>query len=556
MMDRIILFSKIFFKSSFSFSGIQSAKLNIKGIIKWIIIFIVTFIGLLSYKILDLLLKINQPSIFLSILFLGLAFIVIIQTILICINLFYNSKDMEHILPLPIKPIELLISKFNVLLITIYVTEILFVAVPLIVYGISTHGRLFYYLYTLIILILYPILPAILSCIVVMLFMRLAKYFKNINNFQNLITIISTILILAINFINIKNINVENTVITDEVALKKILEANVISENIGKYFFTIKPTISALTNKNFFLGLLAIFVILLITLFFYFIFLTLGNKLYLKGILANLNKVKISKKHKNIKLKNYNKHNIFLRYIQKEYKLIFRNPIFFSQCVLPVFYIPILLIGIGFVVYKSISNVIGNIVDLDSIFSVNIDFKIICIFLGIIQISNFMSITAVTAFSRDGKNATIAKYLPISLYRQFIYKSIPALFLDMIPSIIIVTISYFILSKLTILYAFIIIFISLLINIIRIYLLQIIDLKRPKLNWDGEYMLVKTNFNIIISIALIGIIVLLLIYFAKAFSILSLTTSIISIIIIFFTIIIIINIFVKRNEKKLFSKII
>lgn len=556
MINRIISLTKTFLKSSFSITNIQSVKLNIRGIIKWVTVFIAVFMGLLSYKILDLLLDIKQEAVFLSILFLLLAFLVIFQTILICINLFYNSRDMEYILPLPIKPLELLISKFNVLLISIYVTEILFVAVPLLIYGAVTRVSIIYYLYAVILLIIFPVLPALFACIIMMLFMRLANYFKNVNRFQNIITIFTTLAILVVNFITLKNTSVQNTVITDEIALRTILEANVVSENIGKFFFTIKPSIAALTDKSFGIALFNLLKVILITLISYLFFTFLGKTIYLKGILANLNKVKVSKKHKSVKLKDYKKKKKFLSYIKKEWKLIIRNPIFFSQCVLPVFYIPILFIGMVFMIYKSVAGAVGDIINLENILSINIDLNIICIILGIGQVINFMSITAVTAFSRDGKHAVMIKYLPISLYRQFIYKSIPALFLDMIPSIIIITVAYFIFPNLTIKFALIILLLSVLLNIVRIYLLQILDLKRPKLNWDAEYMLVKQNSNIIISIALLGIIVLLLIYFAKAFAKFPLTTAIIIISSIFIILFIIINIFVKKKENKLFREII
>lgn len=556
MINRIIELTKVFLKSSFSFSNIQSAKINIRGILKWVIIFILAFIGLLSYKILDLLRDINQYAIFLSILFLLLAFLVIFQTILVCINLFYNSKDMEYILPLPLKPIELLISKFNVLLITIYATELLFVAFPLLIYGVVTQVAIRYYLYIIILLIIFPILPALLGCIVIMLFMRLAKYFKNVSRFQNIITILSTILILVVNFMSVKNTNMQNTVITDEIALQKILEANVISENIGKYFLTIQPSISALTNTNFWISLLDMLKVILITAISYFIFLYLGKSIYLKGILANLNKVKVSKKRKKIKLKDYKKHKLCFTYIKKEIELIIRNPIFFAQCVLPTFYIPILCIFFGFVIYQSISGALGGVFNWDALSLINIDLSIVCIIVGIGQIMNFMSITAVTAFSRDGKQAKIVKYLPVSFYKQFIYKMVPALIFDMIPSIIVTGLAYLILPDLTIEIALITLFISILLNIIRIYLLQILDLTRPKLNWDAEYMVVRQNSNIMISIGLLGIIILLLIYFAKAFSKLSLQNAIITIISILVILFIIINIFVKKKENQLFKKII
>ena len=42
-----------------------------------------------------------------------LGILLIFQTIMLSTNIFYFSKDIENILHLPFKPVEILISKFN-----------------------------------------------------------------------------------------------------------------------------------------------------------------------------------------------------------------------------------------------------------------------------------------------------------------------------------------------------------------------------------------------------------------------------------------------------------
>ncbi len=404
MINSIIKLTEIFFKSYFSFTNIRYTKLNIKGIIKWGIFFIVIFMALISYKIIDLLSDIKQEFVFLNVLFLIIAFLVILQTIVISINLFYSSKDMEYILPLPIKPIELLISKFNVLLISIYLSELLFIFVPMIIYGAATQASIMYYLYMIILLLIFPIFPAIISTLIIMLFMRIAKHFKNITRFQNVIAILSLILIFAITYIQFNsNNNQQPIIITDEITLNTVMETNIISEKIGSIFLTVKPSVSTLTSNNLGVALLNLTKVILITALAYLLFIIIGNKIYLKGIISNLNRVKVYKKGKKIKFKNYKKHNVALTYIKKEFKLIARNPVFFLQCILQAFYIPVLIIMLLFATYKSINTSIGDLIDWNMIFSTEIKLNFICIIIGIGQLANFMSVSAVTAFSRERK---------------------------------------------------------------------------------------------------------------------------------------------------------
>ena len=93
------------------------------------------------------------------------------QTILICTNVFYYSKDLEYILPLPIKPIELLISKFINLITIIYFSELLFLAIPLLFYGLVVQQTLLYFISMILVLILFPIVPAIFISIIILFVM-------------------------------------------------------------------------------------------------------------------------------------------------------------------------------------------------------------------------------------------------------------------------------------------------------------------------------------------------------------------------------------------------
>ena len=50
------------------------------------------------------------------------------------------------------------------------------------------------------------------------------------------------------------------------------------------------------------------------------------------------------------------------------------------------------------------------------------------VIMGLLEITQFFSIfiyVSITAISRDGSNAVFMKYIPVSLYKQYIYKTIP-----------------------------------------------------------------------------------------------------------------------------------
>ncbi len=167
-----------------------------------------------------------------------------------------------------------------------------------------------------------------------------------------------------------------------------------------------------------------------------------------------------------------------------------------------------------------------------------------------------MNYISVTAVSRDGANAVFIKYIPLSFYRQFLYKTIPSVIMNTIMNLIIFVIVRLIIPV-PILYLIIVLIFSTLLSIIQSFLNLIIDLKKPKLKWDTEYAVVKQNMNLmwtmIFSMVLIGIII--------GITILFMITNINEILAFFVTTFILIlaiyflNKYIKEHQEELFKKI-
>ena len=160
-----------------------------------------------SYWLIKQLILANQPALFLGMLMLTIAFLTIFQTIFSSINIFYFSKDITYILPLPIKPIETLMAKFNALIIGEYVMELVIVMAPIVVYGILTSAGIMFYIYALLILLIFPILPAIISCLLVMIIMTFSSLTKYKDRFQLVTGLIAISFAIGLQFVINKNRN-------------------------------------------------------------------------------------------------------------------------------------------------------------------------------------------------------------------------------------------------------------------------------------------------------------------------------------------------------------
>ena len=146
-MNNIILLTKVFLKNSmFKNSNSKTEDKKSKRMLAMvgfalIYAYVIGIFGYLSYEMIQSLLIVNQAGLFLGAFLLAVGALILFQSIVSSMNLFYFSKDVENILPLPIKPYQILVAKFNVLVITEYITVLLFAIAPFIIYGVLTGAR-------------------------------------------------------------------------------------------------------------------------------------------------------------------------------------------------------------------------------------------------------------------------------------------------------------------------------------------------------------------------------------------------------------------------------
>ena len=165
-----------------------------------------------------------------------------------------------------------------------------------------------------------------------------------------------------------------------------------------------------------------------------------------------------------------------------------------------------------------------------------------------------MSNISITSISRDGNAAKYIKFIPVDIYKQFIYKAMPQIIINMFFSIIILILTKLVFIEFNFIYLIFIFIIANLFNIINSELMVLVDLYRPNLKWKAEYEAVK-NDNKLFQYVLTIVIILILVYFNKIFAELNLNISCLLIIFILIIFIFIINIIIKKNINKLLKKI-
>lgn len=560
-LKKIIDLTKIFLKDSYQNMNLinkEKNKINKKSVYVWGIVIICLALFYISNEIISKLRSIGQESIFLNIYFLILTVLIIFQTILVCTNIFYFSKDIEFILPLPIKSEELLIAKFCTLVCTLYISEIIFGIIPISMYGMLTNATFLFFIYEFLIFATFPIFLAIGVSIIMMFVMKISKFIKNKDLFQVIITLLLLIVMFLIEYKCIGSIfldyNQSDITTEQQQIIERIEEFNNRIKISNKYFLVVNPSIKIL-EKNDFKSILELIKIILIDIISFGIFIFIGKITYLKDILKNTAYLKNNKNKKINLYKKSKKKNIGKSYMIKEFKSLFRNPMFFMQCVYPVLIFLVTIIIMSVILVPKLEELFNNEEFIKSIGSLSFDLSVVYLILGGIQILFMMSITSLTAISREGKQAIVMKYLPISYYKQFIYKGIPQIFINMISIIVILSLVFICIPSINVLTKIIMFILAILLNIINSYSMLIVDLIRPKLEWDTEYEVFKQNNNKIFQYAFSVIIIILLMYFNNIFKDVEINTALMITALILLILIILILFIVKKIENKLLNKI-
>ncbi len=553
-MDKVIKLTKIFLKNSFSnmdarmgISTKSKSKIIVYGLLFLYFAGLIIFLG---YNLLDGLIAIHQETIFVGMILFMIFGLAIIQTIFSSINILYFTKDSEYLLPLPLKPYQIILARTNVMLIAEYVIIFLIGFIPLVMYGILTGAGIVYYLTMILAVILVPILPVLLISMLVMFIMSFAKLTKNRNRFQLFATLLVLAIIIAI---SISTSGMKQDLTNEEMA-QMVVQANGMIELVKGYVPTVDYLMEALTTNSLFTAIVEVLKTLGITIIGFIVYMLIAQKIYFKGLVGNLFGGGASSSNKEINQKEYRNSKLYKSYVGKEFKNMARNPVFLMQCLIPAVLIPIIMVVVVYAGLNSDGMGLEKITQMVQQMSTN-TFFIACIILGVIQFFTMFIYISITAISRDGENAVFMKYIPVSLYKQYMYKIIPNIIMNIVTIIITLGMAEYLLNLpvITLIALFVV---ATIMGILQSIAMIIVDLKRPKLNWDSEYAVAKQNLNLVFPVLLSIVNIVILVGFVYLLKDINVYMGIGILGILYIAAIVITNKYLYNKQYELANKII
>lgn len=447
--------------------------------------------GLWSFY--DVLSQIGQQSYFLLMGFLGSQLMVFFFGLMYVMSKYYFSNDLNHLVPLPIKPSQILTSKFVTIMVSEYLTSLPLFLPFVIIYGLKTNGGLVYWIYSLLGAIFLPVIPLVISSLVIMILMK----YTNIKGKRDQLRIAAAggFIILMIWFqLKIQQIS-QNAILEGENFMFNLArDANLLVKSLGMAFPPSMWGALSLANYKSLLGLTNILLYSVVSIIFFVLMIVASEKLFFDGLIGNI-EVSASKgrnKNKNLD-KTIVARRAYIAIAVKEIKMLFKTPIYLMNSVGGVIIVPVILV-------MSLVTGEASMAPISELISTNMDI-VVLIGVAMIGILGMLNCVGVTTFSREGSNFWIMRTLPIKAEDQILGRLLASLFIQVIGALVLI-ISIFFIIRLDLISITLIILLGLLASIPMTLLGMIIDIIRPLLTWTNPQQAMKQNFNVLIGMGL------------------------------------------------------
>ena len=414
----------------------------------------------------------------------------------VILNELYFTNDIEYILPWPLRIWQIVISKFTAAYIGENIMQLAFIVATIVGFGIGANIGIINWFIGICGIFLLPILPMVYCTIICMLVMRFTKIIKNKDSVQKatIFIIFAILIIVLLSVSSLGNFDFNN------------FSGNV-NELSNNYFYVLNilfPTVDLFLKDigNADINILLIY--LLVNILAIIIMLVIAELIYFRGVInlsVNKNSLDVSLDKL---IKSVRQHTPAYSYFMKELRILVRTPAFYTHCVIVNFIWPIFV----YAVFKASDSSI-TLLWLKENYYAN---ENIALFMTvfIVGISAFLtSLNSITsnAISREGKHFHFMKSIPLDYKTQLTVKTLVGILFSFI-GIMVYFIPVCIFINVNIIHMIGYIILSFLTIMFVAYMGIYIDSLQPKLVWDDELSVLRENYNMFFSMAIVIVFVI------------------------------------------------
>jgi len=419
------------------------------------------------------------------------------------ISAFYFSRDLEMLIPLPLKPVEVMISKFAVILVNEYLTIAVFVLPVVLYFGILSKAGLPYWVNGFLVYLLLPVIPLSLVSLLVIGMMRIV----NLSRKKDALIIVGSLILIAagvgLQLVFSRSVGSHPD---PQVMLRFFTSPNSLLKQIGSVFPPSVWATQALAGGFSSAGLRNLLLLIGVSLLLFYGILVLAEKLFYKGLIGigeiAGRKKALSREELGRRVSSGRRpvRAIFAR----EWRIMNRTPIFLLNGVLVVVLVPIM-----FVIMARAGGGRGDNAMILRVLTSAKPLLVTLVSACFMAVSGSLNGTASSTFSREGGQFWMSKVIPVSPREQvtakFLHSYIIALLGIGASSIVLVLMIRIRIDDLLPAFG-----LALVASVALTAIGMIIDLARPILDWTNPQKAIKQNLNVLFGfLADIGILVIL-----------------------------------------------
>lgn len=431
--------------------------------------------------------QMNQPGLILLLGFTAAQAMVLFFGIFYLISVFYFSKDLELLVPLPLSPTAIMSSKLVTVLLSEYLTVLPLALPPFILYGVRQGMGFSYWLLGVFLTLLLPLLPLALASICTVLLMHFTRLARR----PDTVRVISSLLLVAgIVILQTKVVSIEND--PDELMRLLVQGPNSLLSLIGKRFPPALWGAQALIEDGW-MAARQFILYLSSTLFSGVALWAISRRFFYQSLLINATTAPTRHKHARQRLSP--QRPAWVALVQREWQLLIRDPIF-ALTAAQALIIPPLLLGIALFSGSSVVQ-IRTLITMPAVQ--------IWIGLGLaalIAINPVMSSVPASSVSREGRLFWISRTIPTPATTQLLAKLILCELLTITGGVLIIAILIWLGVPSAV--AATGLALGLLYAISLNALAMCVDVIWPQLEWTNPQQAMKGNNNNLVAFLLTG----------------------------------------------------
>lgn len=449
-------------------------------------------IGLLVKLMTETLLPIGCQELGIQLMFHIICIFTVIFGINVIFNEFFFSNDIEYLLPWPLRAYQIVASKFTAAFYNENIMQFILVLSCIVGYGIGSKMGILHWLLSIIGIITLPILPLAYCGIFSILIMGFTRIIRNKDIIQRISVILMFILILAlvgsIGFL--QNMDIDSYVETLAAGDHTFFNVmNIVFPNVPLFVKTFSQC-----------SLLSLAEYILVNALTVCLLLLIAEALYFKGVIG-LTSSPSKKTDKTLDqlLEHSKVHSQAYSYFLKEIRILFRTPVFFTNCIAINFIWPIFAYAMYKLQTKPVS--LSLLQELYEKKDIRIQLFFLLGVIGISVIVAALNSLSSNAISREGKHFSFMKYIPVPYETQWNVKVCVGILFPAL-GVLIYFIPLCILVKVPLIHILLFVLLCLMsisfVSFMGIY----IDSIQPKLIWDDELSALRENYNTFFSMAI------------------------------------------------------